>query len=83
MIKFFKVKDTEVRKVATVDEQGKIVDFKALIGKVSELLKLQIIFPDNTKGNEEKWLVVTKDGSDIREFPSLQEAKESCKGRWE
>ncbi len=82
MIKFYKVKDTEIRKVAEVDDQGQVKEVKGIIGKVAELLEKEIIFPDNTAGNEEKWLVVCKSGLDITEFDSLQEAKDSCKERW-
>lgn len=82
MIKFYKVKDTEIRKVAEVDDQGQVKEVKAIIGQVAELLEKEIIFPDSTKGNEEKWLVICNNGVDITEFSSLQEAKESCKGRW-
>ncbi len=82
MIKFYKVKDTGIRKVAEVDDQGRVKEVKALIGKVAELLEKEIIFPDNTAGNNNKWLVVYKNGLDIIEFDSLQEAKDSCKRRF-
>lgn len=82
MIKFYKVQGTEIRKAMEVDENGQRLEVKAVIGKVAELLEKEIIFPDNTAGNEEKWLVVCKNGLDITEFDSLQEAKDSCKERW-
>ena len=82
MIKFYKVKDTEIRKVAEIDEQGQVIGIKAILGRVAELIEKKIIFPDNTTGNEEKWLVICENGNDITEFESLEEAKQSCKGRW-
>ena len=48
----------------------------ALIGRVDEMVRLEIIFPSNTDGNGDKWLVIPKDRPDrIREFDSLEEAK--------
>lgn len=82
MIKFYKVKDTEIRKVAEINEQGEVKEIKAIIGMVSELLAKEIIFPDNTTGNENKWLVVDKNAIDIKEFSSLEEAKAFCKKQW-
>lgn len=82
MIKFFKVKDTEIRKVAEVIND-EVVEIKAIIGQVGEMLAKEIIFPDNTTGNEEKWIVIDSQNIDnIVEFYSLTEAKTFCKGRW-
>lgn len=55
---------------------------KAIIGQVVELLENEVIFDDNTKGNEEKWLVVMTNGLEIKEFESISEAKDFCKNRW-
>ena len=82
MINFYKVKDTEIRRAVEVNKDGQRAEVKAIIGKVSELLEKEIIFQDNTFGNEEKWLVICKDGVDIMEFDSLQDAKDSCIERW-
>ena len=82
MLKFYKTQGTEIRKAVEVDENGQRLEVKAVIGKVAELLEKEIIFQDNTSGNEEKWLVICKDGLDITEFDSLDEAKESCIERW-
>lgn len=73
MYKFYKTKDTEtLRKVYDTESEQVI----ALIGQVEELVKLNIIFPDNTDGNMDKWLVIPKNSPDrIREYNTLDEAK--------
>ena len=83
MIKFYKIKDTEIRRVAEIDSEGRVKEVKAIIGKVNDLLKQKIIFPDNTTGNQDKWLVISKHNvSDIAEFSSLEAAKRYCTRRW-
>lgn len=80
MIKFFKKKDTEIRKVCSCWAEGTINHVVAVIGQVKELLEKEIIFPNNTAGNDEKWLVViNNENTDIVEFDSLEEAKEYCR----
>lgn len=69
-MKITKVIGTEIRKAKTEDEK-----VYAIIGQVKELLEKEIIFPDNTYGNEEKWLGIEKKGEIIREFNTLEEAK--------
>lgn len=69
-MKITKIIDTEIRRVKT--ENGNVY---AIIGKVKELLEKEIIFPDNTYGNEEKWLGIEEKGNIIREFETLEEAK--------
>lgn len=69
-MKFTKIVDTEIRKVKFDD--GTVY---AVIGQVKELLEKEIIFPDNTSGNEEKWLGIEKDGDVFREFDTLEDAK--------
>lgn len=73
MYKFYKANGTEtVRKVLDT-ETNKVV---AIIGQVSEMLRLNIIFPDGTEGNGDKWLVIPKNNiARIREYNSLEEAK--------
>ena len=69
-MKFTKVVDTEIRK-AKLDDRT----VYAIIGQVKELLEKEIIFPDNTSGNEEKWLGIEKNGDVFREFNTLEDAK--------
>ena len=73
MYKFYKASGTEtVRKVYDTESE-KVV---AIIGQVKEMLRLNIIFPDNTEGNGDKWLVIPKnDIARIREYNTLEEAK--------
>lgn len=69
-MKITKIKDTEIRRVIRDD-----VTVYAIIGEVKELLEKDIIFSDNTAGNENKWLGIEKSGEIIREFNSLDDAK--------
>ena len=69
-MKITKIKDTEIRRVNRDD-----VTVYAIIGEVKELLEKDIIFSDNTAGNENKWLGIEKSGEIIREFNSLDDAK--------
>lgn len=69
-MKITKIIDTEIRKAKL--EDGTVY---AIIGQVKELLEKEIIFPDNTYGNEEKWLGIEEKGNIIREFETLEEAK--------
>lgn len=69
-MKFTKVVNTEIRKAKFDD--GTVY---AIIGQVKELLEKEILFSDNTSGNEEKWLGIEKDGDVFREFNTLEDAK--------
>ena len=69
-MKITKVSGTEIRKVKL--DNGAVY---AIIGQVKELLEKQIIFPDNTSGNLEKWLGIEKNGEIFKEFNTLEEAK--------
>ena len=69
-MKFTKIVNTEIRK-AKLDD-GTVY---AIIGRVRELLEKDIIFPDNTLGNEEKWLGIEKGGDVFKEFNTLEDAK--------
>lgn len=69
-MKFTKVINTEIRK-AKLDD-GTVY---AIIGRVGELLEKNIIFPENTQGNEEKWLGIEKGGEVFKEFNTLEDAK--------
>lgn len=69
-MKITKIKNTEIRRAKRDD--GTIY---AIIGEVKELLENDIIFSDNTDGNENKWLGIEKSGELIREFNSLDDAK--------
>lgn len=75
MTKFFKIKDTEIRKVYECNDNGEKIRVVALIGQVAELLKKEIIYHDNTAGNYNKWLALALDGASIYEFETLKEAK--------
>lgn len=69
-MKITRIKDTGIRRVKHDD--GTIY---AIIGEVKELLEKDIIFSDNTDGNENKWLGIEKSGELIQEFNSLDDAK--------
>ena len=69
-MKITKITGTEIRRAKNDD--GTVY---AIIGEVKELLEKEIIFPDNTNGNENKWVGIEKSGEFIREFNSLDDAK--------
>ena len=79
MIKIFKVKDTEIRKVCECNEIGTPVAVKGVFGRVVELLEKDIITSDNVQGNEDKWLLLTNMGQSITEFDSLEAVKDHVK----
>lgn len=65
-----RVKGTDIRKV--YKDQNSVY---AIIGRVNDLVKRNLIFKDNTEGNEEKWLGIEDLGNKITEFETLEEAK--------
>ena len=69
-MKFTKVVDTGIRKAKL--DNGTVY---AIIGQVRDLLVNGVIYLDNTIGNEDKWLGIEKNGDVIREFNTLEEAK--------
>lgn len=79
MIKFFKKNDTEtIRRVWECNAAGEKITVRAVIGQVSELHSLNMIFDDGVQGNENKWLVIVR-SSEIYEFDTLESAKTFCK----
>ena len=69
-MKITRVKETEIRRV------WKDANVYAIIGRVDDLAKRNIIFEDNVKGNEKKWLGIEDSGNKITEFETLEEAKD-------
>lgn len=72
-MKITKVKETEIRRV------WKDANVYAIIGRVDDLAKRNIIFNYNVKGNENKWLGIEDGGNVIKEFETLEKAKEYYK----
>ena len=70
-MKFTKIINTGIRKVKL--EDGTVY---AIIGQVGELLANGIIYVDNTIDNERKWIGIEKNGDVVREFNTLNEAKD-------
>ena len=70
-MKFTKIVKTGIRK-AKLDD-GTLY---AIIGQVRELLANDIIYVDNTSGNDDKWLGIEDSGNVVREFNTLEEAKD-------
>ena len=83
MIKFYKVKDSEIRRVCEVNDAGEKVRHVAVIGTVKELLAREWILPDETEGNLEKWLVLALRQC-IAECDTLEQAKNAARSvlRW-
>jgi len=65
-----RVKGTDIRKV--YKDQNNVY---AVICRVDDLVKRNIIFKDNTESNEEKWLSIEDSGNKVIEFTTLEEAK--------
>ena len=65
MIKFYKCKDTDVRKAVDVDADG-IKKVIALIGTVKEMHNLGIIYAqaENRKNNWLKWIILPSEEYD-------------------
>ena len=70
-MKFTKIINTGIRKVKL--EDGTVY---AIIGQVGELLANDVIYVDNTIDNEDKWLGIEDNGDVVREFNTLNEAKD-------
>ena len=70
-MKFTKIINTGIRK-AKLDD-GTVY---AIIGQVRELLANGTIYVDTTIGNDDKWLGIENNGDVVREFNSLDEAKD-------
>lgn len=75
-MKITRIKETGIRRAKT--EKNEVF---AIIGQVKEMLEKEIIFDDNTKGNENKWIGIEEKGKVIREFETLEEAKEYYKNK--
>lgn len=82
-IKFTKVVGTEIRKCWEVNEQGEKVKVLGIFGTVAECFKQDIIFEDNVKGNENKWLLLTHNGDCITEYNTEEEVREVLKVAYE
>lgn len=65
-----RVKGMDIRKV--YKDQNNVY---AVIGRVDDLVKRNIIFKDNTESNEEKWLSIEDSGNKVIELTTLEEAK--------
>lgn len=81
-VKFYRMKDSEIRKVALVDENDnkKVV---AIIGNVDELLKIGLLYP-NRRMKRNAWVIIDKkDGEDgtvgLIHYDTLEEAKKVAK----
>ena len=82
MIKFFKIQGTEIRRaVDVIDDHHKTI--LGYIGQVKELVERNLIFRDNTEGNMDKWLFISCDAQDIREFRDLATAKAAVRAGFE
>ena len=73
-IRFFRKNGTEIVKIALVHEDG-TKEVLGILGPVSDLVRLEVIFADNTKGNFAKWLIIDRDANVIGEYESKAEAK--------
>ena len=78
-VKFYRMKDSEIRKVALVDENDskKVV---AIIGKVDELIRIGLLYP-NRRMNRNAWVIIDRnDGADgtvgLVHYNTLDEVKQ-------
>ena len=70
-MKFTKIVNTGICKAKL--DNGTVY---AIIGQVRELLANGVIYVDNIICNEDKWLGIEDNGDVVREFNSLNEAKD-------
>ena len=81
MVKFYRIKDTEIRKAVEVSENGVRIGPVALIGRAKELVERGVLTPDNTKDHDriaDKWLVVpyvNNNRMELTPYDTLAEAK--------
>lgn len=81
MKKFYRIKDTEIRKVVDVDEATGSLTVRALIGTVRELKERSIIFGDDLDHCLDRWIVLPASIDDSLQesitYATLAEAKAS------
>lgn len=81
MVKFYRIKDTEIRKAVEVSENGVRIGPVALIGRAAELVERGVLTPDRSEEHDkiaDKWLVVPCVNSGKMElipYDTLAEAK--------
>lgn len=81
MVKFYRIKDTEIRKAVEVNENGVRIGPVALIGRAAELVERGVLTPDRSEEHDKiagKWLVVPYVNSGKMElipYDTLAEAK--------
>ncbi len=81
MVKFYRIKDTEIRKAVEVNENGVRIGPVALIGRAWELVERGVLTPDRSEEHDkiaDKWLVVPYVNSGKMElipYDTLAEAK--------
>ena len=78
MIKFYKIKDTEIRKAVQVSESGFRVGTVALIGRADELVQRGILTPMDEGHDGSKWVIVpyvTSGRLTLFQYDTLAEAK--------
>ncbi len=80
MVKFYRIKDTEIRKVARTEADGS-QEITALIGTVRELKDRNIISGDDLDYCLDRWLVLPAGSDDSLQcsitYATLAEAKAS------
>lgn len=84
MKKFYRIKETEIRKVVDLNEATGEATVTALIGTVRELKDRNIIFGDDLNHCMDRWLVLPAGIDDSLQssitYASLAEAKASIPG---
>ena len=81
MVKFYRIKDTEIRKAVQIGENGARLGVVALIGKAQELVDRGLLTPNNSKEHDsiaDKWLVVpcvNNSRLELIPYDTLAEAK--------
>ena len=84
-VKFFKVNNFEtIRNIRKVDEKGNKSNIIAVLGQCKEMYENELIFVDNVKGNENKWLVIINYNDVeieplILDFDDIDSAKDFCR----
>lgn len=80
-VKFFRVKDTEIRKAVLFDDDGERNAVIALIGRAGELVNKGVLTPCDARHDPERWVVLPCESGEgenraLATFQTLPEAKQ-------
>ena len=83
-IKFFRIKDTEIRKAVRFDDDGNRNAVVALIGRAGELVEKGVLTVADARHDPERWVVLPCEAGAgetmaLETYTSLPDAKQAVK----